>query len=72
MRIFQCGINGSLMIGRDTVVTVLEIQPTWVRLGINDPTSIPPYWEETLYLDDDGGEPDVEHYESTAAMLSAR
>jgi len=73
MRSFhECGLNGSLMIA-DKVVTVLEIQPTWVRLGIDDPTAFPSYREATLHLeDDDGGrEPDAECYESTAALLSA-
>jgi carbon storage regulator CsrA len=72
MRIFQCGINGSLMIGRDTVVTVLEIQSNSVRLGINDPNAIPSYWEETLYLENDDGESDAERYEPAYAVLSAR
>jgi carbon storage regulator CsrA len=62
MQIFQRGVNESLKIGRDMVVTVLEIQPSWVRLGIEDPTSDPAYWEETLFIDEDGG--DAESYDS--------
>jgi carbon storage regulator CsrA len=58
MHIIQRGINQSLIIGRDMVVTVLEIQPTYVRLGIHDPNSVPAYRVETLYFDQ--GEADDE------------
>lgn len=58
MHIFQRGVNQSLVIGQDMVITVLDIQPHCVRLGITDPDAIPPYWEETLYLD--GVEADAE------------
>lgn len=52
MQVFQRGVDESLVIGQDVVVTVLEIQPSCVRLGITDPNNIPEYWEETLYLED--------------------
>jgi len=51
MQVISRGVDESLMIG-DVIVTVLEVQPTHVRLGISDPEAIPPYWEETLYLED--------------------
>ena len=50
MQVISRGVDESLMIG-DMMVTVLEVQSTHVRLGINAPDSIPTYWEETLYLD---------------------
>lgn len=52
MRVFQRGVDESLVIGDDVVVTVLEVQPDFVRLGINDPRNIPAYWEETFFLED--------------------
>lgn len=51
MQVFQRRVSESLVIGQDIVVTVLEIHPDWVRLGISDPNSCPDYWEETLYLE---------------------
>lgn len=51
MQVISRGVDESLVIG-DMVVTVLEVQPTHVRLGISDPEAIPPYWEETLYVED--------------------
>ena len=68
MRIFQRGVNEGLVIGRNVVVTVLEIQSTWVRLGIRDPNSSPDYWEETLFVEDDGRE---DAFESVGTALSA-
>ncbi|HUQ71895.1 MAG TPA: carbon storage regulator [Planctomycetaceae bacterium] len=56
MQVFQRGVQESLVIGHDVVVTVLEIMPSWVRLGINDPSNDPEYWEETLFLEDAEGE----------------
>lgn len=53
MQIFQRGINQSVVIGQDMVVTVLEIQSTFVRIGITDPHSDPVYWEETLFVNED-------------------
>lgn len=50
MQVFQRGVDESLVIGEEYVITVLEILPNCVRLGITDPNSIPEYWEETLYL----------------------
>jgi sRNA-binding carbon storage regulator CsrA len=57
MQVFQCGVHESLVIGNEVPgheveVTVLEIMPSWVRLGISDPNSDPEYWEETLFLED--------------------
>jgi carbon storage regulator CsrA len=77
MRIFQRGINESLVIGRDVVVTVLEIQPTWVRLSIENPHALPSYREETLYLADDGDDDaetgiEAHEYAPVAAALGAR
>ena len=56
MQVFQRGVQESLVIGDDVVVTVLEIMPSWIRLGITDPSSDPEYWEETLFLEDAEGE----------------
>lgn len=53
MRVFQRGVDESLMIGRDVVVTVLDVHSSYVRLGITDPHSDPSYREETLYLEDE-------------------
>ncbi len=58
MQVYQRGLNQSLIIGHDVVVTVLDIQPHCVRISIQDPEAIPPYWEETLYLDDGDTETD--------------
>lgn len=52
MQVFQRGVDESLVIGHDVVVTVLEILPSCVRLGITDPNNIPEYWEETLYFEE--------------------
>jgi len=52
MQVFLRGVDESLLIGDDVTVTVLEVQPDAVRLGISDPSNVPSYWEETLYLDD--------------------
>jgi carbon storage regulator CsrA len=73
MHLFQRGVNESLVIGRDLVVTVLEIQPTCVRLGITDPNSFPEYWEETLYLvdDDEDGDAEAECYDSAEFAIAA-
>lgn len=57
MQVFQRGVNESLVIGRDVVVTVLEIQPHCVRIAVQNPDAVPSYYEETLYFeegDDDG------------------
>jgi len=61
MQVFQRGVQESLVIsheepGHEVVVTVLEIMPSWVRLGISDSNSDPEYWEETLFLEDAEGE----------------
>jgi carbon storage regulator CsrA len=58
MQSFLRGVNESLVIGHDVVVTVLEINASWIRLSIEDPRSAPSYREETLYMDagDDGGD----------------
>lgn len=51
MQVISRGVDESLVIG-EMIVTVLEVQSTHVRLGISDPEAIPPYWEETLYVED--------------------
>jgi carbon storage regulator CsrA len=56
MHIFQRGVDESLVIGDDVTVTVLDVQPDSVRLGINDPNQFPAYWEETLYFNTPAGE----------------
>ncbi len=52
MQVFQRGVNESLVIGREVVITVLDIQPHCVRIGVRDPEASPSYYEETLFLDD--------------------
>lgn len=59
MQVYQRGLNESLIIGHDVIVTVLDIQPHCVRIAIQDPESIPPYREETLYLDQGDAETDA-------------
>ncbi len=54
MQVFQRGVNESLMIGEDVVVTVLEIQPHCVRIAVENPEATPAYREETLYFDQGG------------------
>lgn len=51
MQVISRGVDESLVIG-DMVVTVLEVHSTHVRLGISDPEAVPPYWEETLYVEE--------------------
>lgn len=51
MRVFQRGVDESLMIGDEVVVTVLEVLHDSVRLGICDPSNTPEYWEETLFVE---------------------
>ena len=65
MQVFQRGVDESLFIGDDVVVTVLEIMPNCVRLGITDPNSVPEYWEETLFLD-------TENEDSSLDLVLAR
>jgi sRNA-binding carbon storage regulator CsrA len=55
MQVFQRGVDESLILNcedGDMKITVLEILPTCVRLGITDPNNFPEYWEETLHLCD--------------------
>lgn len=56
MQIFQRGVNESVVIGRDVVVTVLDIQPHCVRIAVRNPEASPAYIEQTLFFDprDDG------------------
>jgi carbon storage regulator CsrA len=51
MQVFQRGVNESLMIGTNVVITVLEITPHCVRIAVEDPDGTPPYREETVYLE---------------------
>lgn len=54
MQVFQRGVNESLMIGANVVVTVLEITPHCVRIAVENPDATPSYREEVLYLDQYG------------------
>lgn len=58
MQVFQRGVDESLVIGSEVVVTVLDVQDGCVRLGITDPNSTPSYREETLYLEVESDEID--------------
>lgn len=64
MQVFQRGVNESLMIGANVVVTILEITPHCVRIAVENPDATPSYREEVLYLDqveaDRNHEPDAE------------
>lgn len=56
MQVFQRGVNESLVIGQDMVITVLDIQPHCVRIAVQNPEAFPAYYEKTLYFgegDDD-------------------
>jgi carbon storage regulator CsrA len=53
MRVFQRGVDESLVIGSDVVVTVLDVHAGYVRLGITDPNSEPVYREELLFLENE-------------------
>ncbi len=44
------GEEEGVVIDDSVTVTVLEIDPEWVRLGINSPDSVPPYQEEIVYF----------------------
>ena len=52
MQVFQRGVNESLVIGQDVVITVLDIQPHCVRIAVQDPEASPAYYEQTLFFDD--------------------
>ncbi|MDB5385656.1 MAG: Global regulator protein family [Planctomycetaceae bacterium] len=60
MRVYTRGENQSLVIGRDIVVTVLQVFPDHVRVGIATPQSEPQYWEADLFLPEDTNLEDVE------------
>lgn len=53
MQILTRRPNESLVIGNKVEVTVLEVEPDRVQIGINDPDSTPSYRIETIYLGDD-------------------
>lgn len=53
MRIYTRGENQSLLINREITVTVLDIFPDHVRIGIAAPRNEPSYWEADLYLPDE-------------------
>lgn len=55
MQVIARNVNEGLVIGNDIVVKVLEIQSTFVRLGIETPKQAPFYREEILHIGDDGG-----------------
>lgn len=60
MQIFVRGVDESLVIGDGVTVTVLEIQPHCVRVGIQDQNATPSYWEETLFVESGDESADVE------------
>ncbi len=51
MQVFQRGVNESLVIDQDVIITVLDIQPHCVRIGVRNPDACPAYYEKTLYFD---------------------
>jgi carbon storage regulator CsrA len=65
--------NEGIVIGRDLVVTVLEIQADQIRLGFTCPARTPSYWEETLCLamDDDEFDDVPRYYEPQEVFLEA-
>lgn len=65
MQVFQRGVNESLVIGQDVVITVLDIQPHCVRIAVRDPEASPTYYEKTLFFDngdDDGLSEETESF----------
>ena len=56
MQIISRSVNEGLVIGDDIMVTVLEIQNGYVRIGIETPNRLPYYREEVLYCGDDDGD----------------
>jgi carbon storage regulator CsrA len=56
MHIISRSVNEGLVIGDDIVVTVLEIQDGYVRIGIETPNRPPYYREEVLYCGDNDGD----------------
>jgi carbon storage regulator len=50
MQMITRRVNEGLVIGGDIHVTVLDICDDCVRLAISSPKTYPPYWEQTLYL----------------------
>lgn len=67
MQVFQRGVNESLVIGPDVVITVLDIQSHCVRIAVQNPAASPSYYEETLFLD--GGDDDCDPEASTIACF---
>ena len=65
MRGFWRGVDECLIIDDEMEVRVLEIQSDHVRVAITSPYEIPPYREETLYLDPPGIDSDLELVESS-------
>jgi carbon storage regulator CsrA len=60
MHIFQRGVNESLMIGPNVVVTVLEVTPCCVRIAVRNSGATPSYREETIYLEADDDDVDAD------------
>jgi len=60
MRVFQRGVNESLIIDNTLEITVLEIQSNHVRLAISSPYETPSYREETIYIDGPDVDSDLE------------
>lgn len=51
------GVNESIMIGRDIVVTVLEVRGDHVRIGIEAPRDVPVHREEVFHARNEGDAP---------------
>ena len=48
MLVLTRGVNESIMIGRDVVITVLEVRGDHVRIGIEAPRDVPVHREEVF------------------------
>lgn len=50
MKVISRRENEGLVIGGDINITVLQIRTDCVRLAISCPRLIPSYWEQTLFV----------------------
>ena len=63
MRIITRQVNEGIIIGEEIHVTVLDIYEDHVRLAISTPNSVPSYWEETVYWDQESDVVALQHAE---------
>ncbi len=62
MEIVTRGVNESIVIDQDIVVTVLEVSEEFVRLAVVNPHECPSYQEHTVFLSQEPDEAEeLEH-----------